>query len=123
MTPETPRPLPTNRPIVNISDSEGSEAEAVDSIELEYPKHGGPLLLMSQVPRVRSVARAAIDQVLVDLCFTDAFPDVFMQTKYAFTALVKCAEKLGHHDIAQRISNDQGYAKALAAIVCHPSLQ
>ncbi|KAI0323497.1 hypothetical protein GY45DRAFT_1376283 [Cubamyces sp. BRFM 1775] len=93
------------------------ESHPPSDIDLVWPKKGGKLGLKQQQPRVQEVARNSIGGLLASVCLEDAFPEgPEMHNHYARDALIKSAEHLGYADIATRLRNDKGYAKALATI-------
>ncbi len=97
------------------SDSDDSDS---DGIELVLRKHGGRLKLKKQRPRVRRVAKQAIEDMLINVCTVNAYPDGPDKTnEFAQSSLRRSAKALGDTDIARRLKHDDKYWKKLATIV------
>ncbi len=89
-----------------------------DGIELVLRKHGGRLKLKKQRPRVRHVAKQAIEDMLINVCTVNAYPDGPDKTnEFAQSSLRRSAKALGDMDIARRLKHDDKYWKKLATIV------
>ena len=100
-------------------ESEGDTgSDEDDSIDLVFSLKTGRPDLLKQHRRVRHVAKAAIDQVLGQICLKNAFPegpdkfDTFIRR-----ILVQTAEKAGDKELVKKLKSDIDYAHSLAHIV------
>lgn len=110
----------------DTTDSEDSDDDCTD---LVLRKHGGRLKLKKQRPRVRRIAKQAIEDVLINVCTVNAYPDGPDKTNdFAQTSLLRSAKALGDKEVARRVKHEEKYWKKLATIVsdhglcCHSSL-
>jgi hypothetical protein len=89
------------------------------STNLVYPTgHGAVISLKMQVKPVQDLLHAAIEQVIGDIWFENAYPESSTRLSDTRTILRSCAKKLGFADIRERLKCDDKYANDLAAIVC-----
>ncbi|RDX39857.1 hypothetical protein OH76DRAFT_1367103, partial [Lentinus brumalis] len=98
----------------HASDSDDSDD---DGIDLVLRKHGGRLKLKKQRPRVKRVTKQAIEDMMLNVCITNAYPDSPDKTNdFAQKSLIRSAKSVGDTDIAGRLKRDEKYWKRLATI-------
>ncbi|RDX51306.1 hypothetical protein OH76DRAFT_1481588 [Lentinus brumalis] len=98
----------------DTTDSEDSDDDCTD---LVLRKHGGRLKLKKQRPRVRRIAKQAIEDVLINVCTVNAYPDGPDKTNdFAQTSLLRSAKALGDKEVARRVKHEEKYWKKLATI-------
>ncbi|KAL1941439.1 hypothetical protein VTO73DRAFT_7256 [Trametes versicolor] len=92
---------------------EGSDDES--GIELVDP---GPKLALGPQHRcVKIVAKRAINDVLIDVCLKNAFPEgPDKHNQFTHPTLIRVARDLEMHDIARRLKNDLTYSRYLGSI-------
>ncbi|RDX49825.1 hypothetical protein OH76DRAFT_1418297 [Lentinus brumalis] len=96
------------------SDSDDSDS---DGIELVLRKHGSRLKLKKQRPRVRRIAKQAIEDMLINVCTVNAYPNGPDKTnEFAQSSLRRSVKALGDMDIARRLKHNDKYWKKLATI-------
>ncbi|KAI0635790.1 hypothetical protein C8Q77DRAFT_1207724 [Trametes polyzona] len=113
----------TQRKVLKDDDDSGSDdtpnapdhPNDNDSIELVEP--GPRLSLGIQRPRVRTVAKRAIDDVLLNVCLKNAFPEgPDKHNQFTRPTLIRIATELGFKDIARRLNSDVVYSRHLGSI-------
>ncbi|KAH9852997.1 hypothetical protein C2E23DRAFT_885337 [Lenzites betulinus] len=93
------------------------EEKAVIDQEIDLVNPGPKLALGCQHPRVRAVAKAAIDEVQANVCLNNAFPEgPDKHNQFTLPTLVRVAQKLGYPDIARRVQTDMIYSRHLGSI-------
>ncbi|KAH9847583.1 hypothetical protein C2E23DRAFT_847901 [Lenzites betulinus] len=91
--------------------------EAVIDQGIDLVSPGPKLALGVQLPRVRAVAKAAIDEVQADVCLKNAFPEgPDKHNQFTLPTLVRVAQKLGYADIVRRVQTDITYSRHLGSI-------
>lgn len=93
-----------------------TDDNVITNTDIVYPKKDGNLLLMQQPARVQEVCCAAISKILIDICFTHAFPDSLKMT-FVRAALIECANALQYTDIEKHLCKDISYADTLSKLV------
>ena len=79
------------------------------------PSDGGRLDLKPQHPRVRIVAKRAIDEFIGLILTVNAYPDSNEKSKFAQRALLRCAK--GDQPLYNRIKSKEAYRLRLTEIV------
>ncbi|RPD72205.1 hypothetical protein L226DRAFT_442490, partial [Lentinus tigrinus ALCF2SS1-7] len=100
-------------------DSSTGDAHYADdnSIELVLRRHGGRLRLKGQRPRVKLVAKEAIQETLTNICVTNAYPEGPDKNDiFARDSLIRSAKALHDKEIAQRCKHDELYWRKLGTI-------
>ncbi|RPD72983.1 hypothetical protein L226DRAFT_524415 [Lentinus tigrinus ALCF2SS1-7] len=115
-----------NDPALDSSSSSASEDSNLssdsrspdnDSIELVMRKHGGRLRLKAQHPRVKLVAKEAIQETLTNICVINAYPEGPDKNDiFARDSLIRSAKALHDTEIAQRCKHDELYWRKLGTI-------
>lgn len=103
------------------STSDGQSDSNSDNIDLVIPRGGGRPKLKKQPRRVRLVAKLAIDDILANVCLTNAYPDgPEMVSDFGRGALIRSARSLNDKAIVQRLKQSDAYWKPFATFVsCH----
>ncbi|KAH9850540.1 hypothetical protein C2E23DRAFT_887417 [Lenzites betulinus] len=95
------------------SDSDSNVADL--GIKLVDP--GPKLALTNQCPCVKAVAHQAIEDVLIDVCLKNAFPEgPNKHNQFTRPTLIRVAKELKCSDIVQRLKTDQTYSRYLGSI-------
>ncbi|KAI0944927.1 hypothetical protein AcV7_001598 [Taiwanofungus camphoratus] len=92
-----------------------TDDNVITNTDIVYPKKDGNLLLMQQPARVQEVCCAAISKILIDICFTHAFPDSLKMT-FVRAVLIECANALQYTDIEKHLCEDISYADTLSKL-------
>jgi hypothetical protein len=113
----------------NSDDGESGESPEDDSqkkwstrTNLVYPASGGYIGLKEQTPAIREIVQAGIVAFLATVIFETAFPSPENLALGLRKTLCKCAKKLDHSAIADRLKADAKYGKDMGQLVSpHPS--
>jgi hypothetical protein len=72
-------------------------------MHLKYPVGSGKINITPQNKHIQRVARGAIQNIHVYVCFKGAFPDPIMKIRYNHDAIYNAANDLGYTEIANHI--------------------
>ena len=106
------------------SDSDLDSSDKSDDLEdlntdLVLCNHGRRLKLKRQHPRVKRVARQAINNTLLNIYTINVYPEgPGKSSDYVQNILIQSAKTLGDTEIARRLKREETYCQKLALIVC-----
>ncbi len=79
---------------------------------------GARLALKKQYPRVHAVLIGGINDILTNVCLTNAYPDgPEMSNEFGRGALLRAAKDLNDRDILTRLKTNEKYWRPLSNIV------
>ena len=78
---------------------------------------GKHIPLLQQDPRIQAVLRVAIEELMGDLLFENAFPDNGERVRFSRDAVIRAGKSLHHDNMVDRLKNDIGYLERVAKVV------